>query len=84
MMQFAREQNLKADKRGEHQVELLEKILDTLNTIRDHQELMKEAMLYAPEGPGAKRACCSFHKKMNGSEKDDESEEEHWMSRGRH
>ncbi len=79
-LEYARERDLKFEKQSILQTELLEKILEALTTIRDHQELIKEAMLYAPDGPGAEKACRSFHMSLAS---EDEDEKEHWMSRGR-
>ena len=61
-------------------IKLLEGILEELKAIRKDQEIMKEAMLYAPDGPGAQEACRSFHMALASQ---DEDEREHWMSRGR-
>lgn len=68
------------EKRDDRRNELLEQILEELKAIRKDQEIMKEAMLYAPDGPGAEKACRSFHMALAS---EDEDEREHWMSRGR-
>lgn len=77
---YSREQRIEYVKRDDRRNELLEQILEELKAIRKDQEIMKEAMLYAPDGPGAEKACRSFHMSLAS---EDEDEREHWMSRGR-
>jgi len=50
------QQNAVADKRND----ILEAILDELRAMRQDQAIIKEALLYAPGGPGADQARESF------------------------
>lgn len=59
--QITAAQNAVAAKRNS----LLEDILTELRAIRKDQEIMKDAILYAPSGPGAAAARDSFDAQLN-------------------